>query len=153
MSAPVPCNYCGAMMQPQWDGRVYSCPYCKTQQQVAIGADQIAAGMALDLANIDAFFAKLASTLHQGFHEHTKIQANGTYVMSIEIDLTPEHFVARREGSQVVAQHKKVVRGIALKTQTLALDRWVEKLTHALASHANQNARAAWVLGQLGGKR
>jgi|SRR5579883_2888088 len=153
MSSPVPCNYCGAMMVPQFDGRTYACPYCKTQMQVAIGADQIAAGMALDLANVDRFLSHLANTLHQGFHEHTRIDANGTVVMAIEINLEPEVFMARREGQHVVAQHKKVVRGIALRTQTLPLDRWVEMLTQALATHANQNARAAWVLGQITGRR
>ncbi len=141
------------MMAPHWDGRVYTCPFCETQVQVAIAAEQIAAGMALDLANVDAFLSKLANTLHQGFHEHTRIDADGGFVNAIEINLEPEVFMARREGSHVVAQHKKVVRGIALRTQTLALDRWVEMLTHALAQHANQNARAAWVLGQITGRR
>ncbi len=50
-------------------------------------------------------------------------------------------------------RHKKMVRGIALRTETLAADRWVHLLTEALARHANQNARAAWVLAQLGGKK
>jgi hypothetical protein len=141
------------MMVPQFDGRVYSCAYCRTQMQVAIGADQIAAGMALDLANVDTFLSKLAATLKQGFHEHTRIEDNGGYVLSIEITLDPEVFMAHREGSSVVAKHKKVVRGIALRTKTVTLDSWVDMLTKALASHANQNARAAWVLGQIGGRR
>src|SRR5258706_13384628 len=133
MSAPVPCTYCGAMMHPHSDGRVYTCPFCKTKQQVAIGADQIAAGMALDLANTDAFLSKLAATLHQGFAERTRIEAQGQYVVGIEINMDTEHFTARREGAGVVAQHKKVVRGIALKTQIVTLDKWVEMLTKALA--------------------
>ena len=137
-------------MTPQWDGRVYACPYCRTQMQVAIGADQIAAGMAVDLANVDVFLSKLAQTLHQGFSERSSIQANGTYVMAIEINLDPDHFHVHREGQHAVATHKKVVRGVALRTKTLALDVWYEQLTEALAGYANTNARAAWVLGQIG---
>ena len=33
------------------------------------------------------------------------------------------------------------------------MDRWVQLLTEALARHANTNARAAWVLANLGGGR
>jgi hypothetical protein len=141
------------MMVPQWDGRVHACPYCKTQVQVAISGDQIAAGMALDLANVDAFLSRLANTLYQGFSEHTRINAQGNYVLGIEIHLEPDVFMVRREGQHAVAQHQKMVRGIALRTHTLALDVWVQMLTDALANHANTNARAAWVLGQLGGQR
>jgi len=139
------------MMTPQWDGRVYTCPFCRTQMQVAIGADQIAAGMAVDLANVEAFMTKLANTLSQGFTEHTKIQLNGALVLSIEINLDPDHFHVHREEQHAVATIKKVVRGVALRTKTVALDVWYTQLTQALATHANTNARAAWVLGQIGG--
>ena len=140
-------------MTPGWTGRVYACPFCGTQVQVAIGADQIAAGMALDLADMEQFLAQLANTLSAGFSEHTRIEANGRVVLSIEIDLEPDVFIAARDGRRVLAQHKRVVRGIALKTATLPLDQWVGMLTQSLANHANQNARAAWVLSQLGGPR
>jgi hypothetical protein len=153
MTAPVRCDNCGATMTPHFDGRLYTCAYCRAQVQVAIGADQIARGMALDLANVDAFLARLANTLSQGFAEHSRIEANGSYVMAIEVLLEPDVFMVRREGQHAVAQHKKVVRGIALRTATLPLDRWVELLTESLANHANTNARAAWVLGQIGGRR
>ncbi len=139
-------------MTPQADGRVYECPFCRTKVQVGIGADQIAAGVGADLQNIDAFLARLANALHQGFGEHSRIEANGGYVLAIEVNLEPEVFLARREGAGIVTQHKKVVRGIALKTATLPVDRWYAMLTEALARHANQNARAAWVLAQIGGQ-
>jgi hypothetical protein len=153
MQQAIDCQNCGAKATPQWDGRVYVCPYCQTKVQVAIGADQIAAGFAVDLQNVDAFLARLASTLDQGFKEFSRIEANGGYVMALEVNLEPEVFLARREGQRVVTQHKRVVRGIALKTSTLSIDRWYELLTDALARHANQNARAAWVLAQIGGPR
>ncbi len=152
MTQPVACHNCGAMMTPAWDGRVYACPFCRTQVQVAIGADQIAAGMAIDLANVDAFLGKLASTLWQGFAEHTRIQAQGQWVQSIEVNLEPDVFFVQRDGQHAVATHKKIVRGVALRTKTLPLDVWFDLLTEALANHANVNARAAWVLTQIGGR-
>jgi hypothetical protein len=153
MADLVRCENCGATMAPQWDGRVYACMYCRAQIQVAVGADQIAAGMALDLTNVDAFLSRLAQTLQQGFSEHTRIEASGAHVVAIEIDLEPDVFSIRREGRRAIAHHKKVVRGIALRTATPPLDRWVDLLMQALAEHANTNARAAWVLGQIGGRR
>lgn len=137
-------------MTPQPDGRTYACAYCRAQIQVAVGADQIAAGFAVDLSNIDAFLGRLAQILSQGWSERTRIQASGNAVHAIEIDLEPDHFIVKREGHHATLQHKRVVRGIALRTETLPVDRWYQFLTEALARHANENARAAWVLGQLG---
>jgi hypothetical protein len=74
-------------------------------------------------------------------------------VHSVEIDLDPDVFIARREGQRLVAQHRRVVRGIALKTTNLQLDHWIQKLSTALARHAANNARAAWVLSRIGGSR
>ncbi len=133
------------------DGQIFTCPYCRTQIQVGITADQIAQGMALDLANVDNFLSHLANTLYQGFNEHTRIEANGSFVLAIEVNLEPDVFMVRREGKRAAAQHRKVVRGIALRTKELPLDQWVDMLLDALARHANTNARAAWVLGQFGG--
>src|SRR3954463_16225403 len=104
------------MMVPQQDGRTYACNYCNTRVLVAVDGQQIAAGMRLDLANADAFLAQLAHTLSTGFGERTRIQAHGNQVVSIEVNVEPDVFLARREGHRVVAQHRKVVRGIALRT-------------------------------------
>ena len=139
------------MMHPQGDGRTYVCDYCKTQVVVAVEGHQIAAGMHLDLSNIEAFLGQLANTLHAGYGECTQITAQGTYVHAIEVTVEPDGFLVRREGAGVVAQHKKMVRGISLKSTILPLDQWVDLLTKALARQAGSNARAAWVLARLTG--
>ncbi|HEX3343769.1 MAG TPA: hypothetical protein VHS09_04310, partial [Polyangiaceae bacterium] len=59
-------------------------------------------------------------------------------------------FTLKREGGHVVAQYKKLVRGIALKTKEMPLDQWVEKLSESLARHANVNAQAGALAAQLG---
>jgi hypothetical protein len=140
-------------MAPEADGRTFACAYCGSRIQVAIGADQIALGMGVDLSNLEDFVAKVANALSTGFSEQTQIRASGRVVHAIELALDPDHFSIERQGQQFVARHKKVVRGIALRTATLPVDVWFQKLTEALAQHANQNARAAWVLSQLGGQR
>jgi hypothetical protein len=147
---PVNCHHCGAPMQPAADGRVYKCGFCGTQAQVAIGADQIAAGMALDMSNIETFLGQLAQALQKAVPQQVRIEASGAHVHGIEVNLEPDAFVLRREGTHVVSQYKKLVRGIALKTKDLPLDQWVEMLSQSLARHANVNAQAASLAAQLG---
>jgi DNA-directed RNA polymerase subunit RPC12/RpoP len=153
MSGPahVACSNCGAPMTPAGDGRTYVCAYCKTKTVVAVEGHQIAAGMRLDFRNIDVFLGQLANTLHAGYPAATRIHAQGTYVLMIEISLDPDGFSIKREGIGVVAQHKKMVRGVALKSKVLPLEQWVELLTSALARQASSNTQAAWVLARLTG--
>ena len=151
MSGAVGCQNCGAMMKPLGDGLTYACDYCRTQVIVAVEGHQIAAGMRLDLSNIDSFLGQLANTLHAGSAECTRIQALGPVVHQIDVTIEPDGFSIRREGAGVVAQYKKMVRGIALKTQAMPVEQWVDMLTNSLARQAHSNARAAWVLAQLTG--
>ncbi len=151
MSHQVQCSSCGAVMTPLPDGRTYACAFCRAETQVAIDGRQIAAGMALDLQNADAFLARLAHVLGTAFAARTKVQHHGGQIILLEIDLDPDLFIAKRERAGVLAQHKKIVRGIALKTVKHPLGRCVEMLTAALATHANTSAHADQVLRQLRG--
>jgi hypothetical protein len=147
------CERCGAPLDVPEDGGSYGCKYCGAQVQVAVDAAQIAAGMRLDLSNAGAFLGRLAHTLETAVGDRTKIQRQGTEVVVIELDLAPDLFIAKREAHGVLAQHKRVVRGIALKTATHPLDRWVAMVTSALATHANENARATAALAALFAQR
>lgn len=147
---PVNCHNCGAPMQPGSDARLYKCGFCGTQAQVAIAAEQIAAGMALDMSNIETFLGQLAHALRQAIPQQVRIDASGAHVQSIEVTLEPDAFVLRREGQRVVTQYKKLVRGIALKTKELPIDEWVQLLAQSLARQANVNAQAANLAAHLG---
>jgi hypothetical protein len=120
---------------------------------VAASGEQIAAGMHLDLNNIESFMSQLANTLYKGDAESTRIGANGNWVHTIEVTLDPDGFMVTRQGSGVVATYKKLVRGVALKNTVMPLDQWVKKLCDALARQAASNAKAAWVLAQLTGNQ
>jgi primosomal protein N' len=148
----VECKHCGAGMLPASDGRTWSCKYCGAQIQVAVAVEQLAEGMKLDLSNVGAFLHKLALTMESAFADRTKVQRSGADVTFIELDLGPDVFVAKREGHGVLAQHKRMVRGIALKTVAHPLDHWVSLLQTALAAHANENTRATAALASLFGK-
>jgi hypothetical protein len=132
------CERCGAPLDVPEDGRSYGCRYCGAEVQVAVEASQIAAGMRLDLSNATAFLARLAQMLETAVGDRTKIQRSGVDVIVLELDLGADVFVAKREGHGVLAQHKRMVRGIALKTAT-----------HPLATHVTDNARATAALAAL----
>jgi predicted RNA-binding Zn-ribbon protein involved in translation (DUF1610 family) len=142
----VTCERCGAPIDVPKEGVSYGCKYCGAEVQVTVDAAQIAKGMKLDLSNATAFLARLAHTLETAVADRTKIQRLGSEVVTIELDLAPDLFIAKRESHTVLAQHKRLVRGIALKTATHPLDRWVEMVTTALAAHANENARTTAAL-------
>jgi hypothetical protein len=149
MSEIIRCSNCGAVMQALPDGRVHGCSYCGAQQRLAIDSADVAAGLALDLHNIEAFVRQLASALHGQLGSRTQLHEAGGAIQKFEINLDPDVFLIKREGHALVAQHKKLVRGVALKTNTHPLDRWVELLSRALAAHANENARVAQVLASI----
>jgi hypothetical protein len=149
MSEQVKCKECGAQMAPGADGRTLECAYCGAKMQVAIDSNQVAAGFHLDLSNAGAFLAKLARDLHPHFIERSKLEMVGERVVHFELNLDPDLFVARHEPQGIVTQHRKMVRGIALKTATHPLDRWVQLLSRSLAVHANENARVAQVLARI----
>ncbi|MFO0685861.1 MAG: hypothetical protein U0234_27630 [Sandaracinus sp.] len=152
MSKVVQCDSCGAAMRPTADGRVYVCEYCRSQKQVGIDGAQLAHGLRLDTTNVSQFLHDLSSALHQAMPDKTRIQHEGGRLSLFELNLDPHVFLAMRQPTGVyVAQYKKLVRGVALKTKTLSIDVWVNDLTHSIASHANDNARVAGVLSRLKG--
>lgn len=138
-------------MQPTGDGRTFACAYCGTRIQVAVDAHQLAAGLRLDFSNVDVFLQQLATSLAQAFGDAARIGYHEGRVVSLELRLEHDLFVAKREPHGLLTQHKKLVRGVALKTKTLSIDVWVKDLTHSIAEHANHNAHVAGVLARLKG--
>lgn len=151
MTKVVQCDSCGAVMKPTADGRVFFCEYCRSHKQVGIDGEQLAHGMRLDTSNVHQFLHDLSAALHQAMPEKTRLTHEGGRLSLFELNLDPHVFLARREPTgEFVAQYKKLVRGVALKTKTMSIDAWVKELTHSIASHANDNARVAGVLSRLG---
>jgi hypothetical protein len=134
------------------DGRMNDCTYCGARRLIGVDAQQLAEGLDVDLSNVGAFLQRLAHALETAVADRTKIQRHGAEVVAIELNLAPDMFLAKREGHEVVTQHKRMSRGIALKTATHALDAWVEMVCKALAAHANENARATQAIAAIRGR-
>ncbi|HEY4223180.1 MAG TPA: hypothetical protein VGO62_17605, partial [Myxococcota bacterium] len=116
---------------------------------VQIDSKDLAEGLGLDLADTNKFFDGLVKALHGTIGEVTKVQKDGARVVIFEIKLDPHMYVLRREQGDVIAQYKKLVRGVALKTATHPLDRWMEMLMKSLSDYANENARVAQALNMM----
>jgi hypothetical protein len=140
-------------MMPMQDGRTYACNFCGARRLIAVDAGQIAQGFAIDLSNVSVFLHKLAHTLETAVADKTRVVRHGQEIMHLELNLGQDVFVAKREGHDVLTQHKKMVRGIALKTATHAIDVWVDMLCRALAAHANENSRATAAVQAILGHR
>jgi hypothetical protein len=140
-------------MAPMADGRTYACNYCGAKRLIAVDAQQIAQGFQVDVSNVTAFLQHLAHTLESAVADRTRVIRNGAHVVSLELNLGQDGFLAKHEGGEVVTQHKKIVRGIALKTTAHPIDRWVDMLLKALAAHANENSRATAAVAAILGRR
>ena len=149
MSDTVECKNCGAPTSPGADGRTLSCRYCGVSRQIAVGAAQVMAGLKIDLARTDEFLERLAAAMTGAYGELARVHHHAGRVASFEMNLDPDLFVLKREPRGLVAHHKKMVRGVALKTTTVPIDRWAEMLAVALAAHANTSAHAAGVLERI----
>ena len=92
-------------------------------------------GMNADLSNGFRRSSSASRTLSRPRMSPTepRVERHGAEIVAIELNLPPDVFLARRDGREVVAQHKSrlMVRGIALKTASHPLDRWVEMLCKA----------------------
>jgi ribosomal protein S27AE len=149
---PIFCPNCGALMAPSDDARVYSCRYCKAQLVAGVGAGQLARGMGVDLANTALAVGQIASYLEQVFPSRVAIERQGERVASFSLDMDTDVFVAKDERHGHVFQHRRMSRGVALRTTRLGLDRWVELLAQIVAAHASQSAQAARAAAWLGSK-
>jgi hypothetical protein len=144
------CNNCGApLSQSGPDVRRGVCAHCGTELTVAIDSAQIAAGMVLDIANADAFMSQLARSLAHAFGQRTKIEWSRGKIVKVSLELGKDMFVAVLQIDSIEAQHKKMVRGVALKTTMHPVEVWVGLLHKAIATHVTTNAKAATALAQL----
>ena len=76
--------------------------------------EALAAGLRLDKANAEAILDRLAEELGAAFADLTRIEKEGGRVVAFELTLEPDLFIMKRDGHHgVVAQHKRVSRGIA----------------------------------------
>jgi hypothetical protein len=152
----VKCGNCGATIAASADGREVSCAYCGATSATGVDPAALAAGLRKDFASVEALFEHLAGRLQRDFPRLTRLETVGggffTTGKTVGFELTLDDVILgmKHEGRGIVATRRKIVRGITLKNEKLAIDAWVDALAQALSEHANESAAAKAALERLG---
>lgn len=93
--------------------------------------------------------AKLSSALGPRVMLHHAGMFHSGVVDGLAADLGPWRFALRLDRGQPFAERTHIVRGIALKTEALPLDAWIDALTQALAELAASSERERNAILQL----
>jgi hypothetical protein len=117
--------------------------------------DLLAASLRADAGDIEAFVEALATKLEASFPGHVQVDRKGGLlggrkrVERMAVELESDVFELAREHAQVGCRRRTVVRGIALKSEELPLERWIDELSAALLRAAGESDRSRAALQRL----
>ena len=118
--------------------------------------DQLLASLRADAGDAHAFLQALAVRLEGALPGQVQIERRGGLftrekpVKQIDLDLGEQRYSIAEEGrGRLRAQRVHVVRGIALKTEELSVDEWIQSLAAHLNSLAATSSRAREALERL----
>ena len=116
--------------------------------------DILAGYLRADQKDLKSFVEILAKKLTDAFPDRVKVQRKGLPgtsrpVVSITITFAESQFVLDNNKGQVSTRRRKMVRGVALNTDELRLDVWIDQLSAALVDEAALNERDRVALQQL----
>lgn len=118
--------------------------------------EMLAASMRASYTDVEAFMEALAAKFEGALPTHTKVRRQSSLfsrehsVKEIVIMLGDYHYrIARERQGPLLAQRLHVVRGIALGSDDLTVERWIEEVAESLAQLAAQNALAYAALSRF----
>jgi hypothetical protein len=117
--------------------------------------DLVAASLRADAADLDAFVEALAVRLEGALPDQVDVDRRGGLlggrkrVRRIEVALGDQRYEAEADRGRVTCRRRAVVRGIALKTQELDLDAWIEALSKDIVEEADRSERGRQALARL----
>ena len=112
-----------------------------------LGFEVLASSLRADAGDTKTFLEALASKLSGALPTRTAIEreshlfAHEKPVKSISIALGEFQFQIGHTHGALSAQRTRVVRGIALKTEALGVDEWLDALSEGLMLLAQQSAQ------------
>jgi hypothetical protein len=105
----------------------------------------LAASLRADTMGARVWVAVLGQKLANALPSRVRLHHGGLFgngaVDSVIADLGGWRFALRLEHGEPLAERTHIVRGIALKSETLPLDVWIDALVAALAEVAATSAR------------
>jgi hypothetical protein len=116
--------------------------------------DLLAASLRADATDTAAFLEALATRLEGALPGQVDVQRKGGLfggkrVRRIEVRLAERHYEIEGNGGPPTARRRSVVRGIALKTEELSVDAWIEALSADLLELAQTSERGRAALERL----
>jgi hypothetical protein len=116
--------------------------------------DLLAASLRADATDTAAFLEALAARLEGAFPGQVDVQRKGGLfggkrVRRIAVRLGDSHYEIEGNGGPPVARRRNVVRGIALKTEEMPVDAWIEALSADLVALAQTSERGRAALERL----
>ena len=118
--------------------------------------DLLAASLRADSDDIEVFLKAIAAKLQEALPQRTKVLRRRIHMLStqkrierIVVDLGDAHYSLLYDGKEVEARVSKVTRGIALKSENLSLDAWIDSLAHALDAEARDSERGRLAMQRL----
>jgi hypothetical protein len=117
--------------------------------------DLVAASLRADAADLDAFVEALAVRLEGALPGQVEVERKGGLiggnkrVRRIEVSLGDQRYEADVDRGRVTCRRRSVVRGIALKTQELDLDAWIDALSRDLVDESERSERGRQALARL----
>ena len=117
--------------------------------------DLVAAALRADASDIHSFLEALAEKLSLALSEQVNVErAHGFAkhvkpVHKITVGFPEERFELVVAGGVPACSRSALVRGIALRTEPLPIDAWIDELSRALAHEAEQTEQGRAALERL----
>ena len=116
----------------------------------------VASSLRADTRDLSTFVEALAVKLEGALPGQASVERRGgglfsreKKVHSIQVVLGDQRFDLTVDGNRVETTCAKAVRGIVLKTESLPLDAWIDRLSQCLAEHARTSEQARVALERL----
>jgi hypothetical protein len=117
--------------------------------------DLLAASLRADASDTAAFLEALAARLEGAFPGHVDVHrkggllGGGKRVRRIAVRLGDTHYEIEGDRGPVTARRRNVVRGIALKSEEMPVEAWIEALSADLLALAQTSERDRAALERL----
>ena len=117
--------------------------------------DLIAASLRADTGDLRAFVEALATKLEGAFGSHVHVErkggmfGGGKRVRRIALALGDDEYDLEHDDGAVACRRRTVVRGIALKSEELPLEEWIDAVSRALLEAAQSTERGRVALERL----
>ena len=121
-----------------------------------LGFEVLAASLRADLRDSKAFLGALGEKLGGALPQQCRVERRGGMfarekpVRQVSVELGEHRYqIESDDRGGLRASRVRVVRGIALKTDELPVDTWIEELSREVASYAARHAQTREALERL----